>query len=68
MKQVKFKDIENDVIHGGILTDDGDIICGCCGGLIPQDEICESEEYDEAKQAQILEVYDAWTDLDEMII
>lgn len=28
MKWVKFKDIENDVIHGGILTGDGDIICG----------------------------------------
>lgn len=29
MKQVKFKDIPNDVIHGGILMDNGDIICGC---------------------------------------
>lgn len=67
MRQVKFKDIENDVIHGGILTDDGDIICGCCGGLIPEDEIGEPDESGE-KQAQILEVYDTWVDLDKVII
>ena len=27
MRQCKFYDIENNVVHGGILTDDGDI-CG----------------------------------------
>ena len=33
---VKFKDtIENDSeIHFGILLDDGDVICMCCGGTV----------------------------------
>lgn len=61
MKQVLFYDKENDVRHGGILTDEGDIICGCCGGLIPSDEI--GEEYDH----QILEIFDCWINLDEEI-
>ena len=61
MKQVKFIDKENKVVHGGILTDDGDIICGCCGGLIPSDEIGPEEDH------EILEVYDNWVNLDEEI-
>lgn len=61
MKQVMFYDKENDVKHGGILTDDGDIICGCCGGLIPADEIGDDCDH------QILEVFDDWVDLDEEI-
>ena len=61
MKQVMFYDKENDVKHGGILTDDGDIICGCCGGLIPADEIGDDGDH------QILEVFDNWVDLDEEI-
>lgn len=32
MKQVKIYDRENKIEHGGIITDDGNIICGCCGG------------------------------------
>jgi hypothetical protein len=36
--QVKFKDTENNVTHIGIRYDNGDIICGCCGGVIPFDE------------------------------
>ena len=56
-----FYDKENDVKHGGILTDDGDIICGCCGGLIPADEIGDGCDH------QILEVFDNWVDLDEEI-
>ena len=61
MKQVMFYDKENDVKHGGILTDDGDIICGCCGGLIPADEIGDDCDH------QILEIFDNWVDLDEEI-
>lgn len=61
MKQVMFYDKENDVKHGGILTEDGDIICGCCGGLIPADEIGDDCDH------QILEVFDNWVDLDEEI-
>lgn len=74
MKQVQFMDLENtnhkgsNVIHGGILKDNGDIICGCCGGLIPSDEIAKPGESSEGKQAEILEVYDTWVNLDETII
>lgn len=61
MKQVMFYDKVNEVKHGGILMDNGDIICGCCGGLIPSDEI--GDEYDH----EIIEVFDNWVDLDERI-
>ena len=62
MKQVKFKDIENNEVHGGILTDDGDVICGYCGGLIPADEL--TEEYGHI----ILEEFSEWASLDEAIL
>lgn len=62
MKQVMFYDKANKVKHGGILTDQGDIICGCCGGLIPADEI-GGEDNDHV----ILEVFDFWVNLDEEI-
>ena len=62
MKQVKFKDIENNEVHGGILTDDGDVICGCCCGLIPADEL--TEEYGHI----ILEEFSEWASLDEAIL
>lgn len=39
---VKFKDLESNTILGGILTDEGNIICGCCGGLIERDD-CQFE-------------------------
>ena len=61
MKQIMFYDKENQVKHGGILTDEGDIICGCCGGLIPADEIGEEHDH------QILKVFDNWSNLDEEI-
>lgn len=38
MQMVKFKDLENNIILGGILTDEGNIICGCCGSLIEKDD------------------------------
>ena len=58
MKQVMFYDKANDVRHGGILTDEGDIICACCGGIIPADEIGEEHDH------QILQVFNDWVDLD----
>lgn len=34
MKQVKFIELEEPKnFVGGILLDNGDVICGCCGGL-----------------------------------
>lgn len=38
MRMVKFKNLANDNIFGGILLDDDSIICGCCGGLIEKDD------------------------------
>lgn len=62
MKQILFYDKANDMKHGGILTDEGDIICGCCGGLIPRDEI-GGEDDDHI----IIKVYKNWINLDEEI-
>lgn len=62
MKQVKFKDKENDVILGGILLDDGDLVCACCGGLIPADELVTGEQF------EIIEVYETWIDFSQFII
>ena len=62
MKQVLFYDKVNQVKHGGILMDNGDIICGCCGGIIPADEIGGKDD-----DHKILKVYDFWVNLDEEI-
>ena len=60
MKQIKWFDKENQLTHGGILLDDGDIICACCGGLIPVDE--------QLGVVEILDIYDAWVDFSDEII
>lgn len=63
MKQIKFVDYmepDKKEIHGGILLDNGDCICGCCGGIFEADE--RGETWD------IVEVYDAWMNLDEEIL
>ena len=60
VKQVRFRDIENDVILGGLLVDDELLICGCCGG---EEYILEDNDLFE-----ILEVYDVWVDLSEPIL
>lgn len=39
MVQVKIYDRENKLEHGGIVLEDGSILCGCCGGIIASDEI-----------------------------
>lgn len=62
MKQVMFYDKTNGERHGGILTDSGDIICGCCGGVIPADEIGGRND-----DCVILKVFDFWVNLDEEI-
>ena len=60
MKQIKWFDKENELVHGGILLDNGDIICACCGGLIPADE--------QAEDVEILEIYPDWIDFSDSII
>ena len=64
MKQVKFYDRENGTVLGGILTDEGDIICGCCGGLIEADEIGNDDD----SLFTILETYKTWLNISEAIL
>ena len=59
MKQIKFLDIENNEIHGGVLTDDGNVICGCCGGI--------QEAEDEGITWKLLTIYEDWINIDEAI-
>ena len=59
-KQIRFYDTDNEVEHGGILLDNGDVICGCCGGLIEADEFKD--------ECVLLEEYEDWINLDEEII
>lgn len=51
-RQVIFRDKFEDDIHAGILLDDGNIICGCCGGLM------EPEDF------TLLRIYDFWANLE----
>lgn len=62
-KQVKFLDKQNKDTHIGIRTDDGDIICMCCGGLIEADEIGSGDHFD----YEITKEYPEWTNLDRII-
>jgi hypothetical protein len=59
MKQIEFVDKENNCTHGGILTDDGDVICGCCGGLFEADE--KGTTWDLVREIE-------WVNLDETIL
>lgn len=56
--QIRFFDIENNAVHGGIMLDNGDVICGCCGGLFKSSE--------QNKTWKLLEKYN-WLNLDEAI-
>lgn len=59
MKQCRIFDRANGYFHGGILLDNGDVICGCCGSLIPADEIGTGDG-----DHEIIRVYDTWQNLD----
>lgn len=59
-KQIKFSDLEDRSTHGGILLDNGDVICGCCGGLF--------EGIEKGITWELIEVYDSWESLDVAII
>lgn len=60
MKQCKFFDIENEKHQGGILLDDGSVICGCCGNILPADE--------RDKTWNLEEVYEDWVSLSDEIV
>lgn len=83
MKQVVIQDLENKVKHGGILLDNGDIVCGCCGGLIEKSEICYdselentlselgiqySSEKDNYFSHRIIKIYPEWKNIDNEIM
>lgn len=53
-KQVLFLDLEG-VVHAGLLLDDGNIICGCCGSLMRPGSYL------------LLHVYKEWVDIEEEI-
>lgn len=83
MKQVLIYDKENSVRHGGILLDNGDVVCACCGGLIPQDKIeniCDKKRKEtlsklgiiyncdgETATHQLFKVFPDWKNLDDVI-
>ena len=43
---VKLFDMENNVLHVGIVLDDGRVLCGCCGGTIEDDDIGTGDNCD----------------------
>jgi hypothetical protein len=60
-RQVKFIDYSNpEKALGGILFENGDVLCACCGGIFPMEEEYETFE--------IVNVYDNWIDFSENII
>lgn len=65
IKQIKFRDTESGLVHGGILLENGGIICACCGGYIEEDDV---GDIGDGSIAEIIEVYDDWIDFSEFII
>lgn len=55
-KQIQFKDLENNEIHGGIELDDGNVVCACCGGLFEKEE--KGETWEKVKS------FKTWVNLD----
>ena len=49
--------------HTGILLNDGNVICGCCGNLIEGNLIGNGED----KEYQIITIYDEWVNMDDLI-
>lgn len=60
MKQIMFEDLAEKRRHGGIMLDNGDVICGCCGGLFKADECGKSWR-------MLKDFADFWVNLDEEI-
>ena len=59
VKQVKFRDTINDEVFGGIMLEDGSIICGCCGYVISSALVGDAY--------RIVEEYSEWVDLSKEI-
>ena len=59
IQQIAFKDLANNVFHGGIMLENGDIVCGCCGKTLKANE--------KDIMWELIDTYDSWEDLDETI-
>ena len=59
IKQIKFLDKRENEILGGLLLENNDILCGCCGCIIPSDEQDDIE---------IIEIYSNWKNISDTII
>lgn len=56
--QVAFWDVDGDHYIGGIAYGD-EIICGCCGGVVSIEEVCEFAP----EGVEPIVVYDVWRDV-----
>ena len=61
VKQVKFYDSINDVLLGGLLFEDGSILCGECGAIIEPSDI-------EDLGISIVKIYEHWYSFSDVII
>ena len=61
IQQVIFEDLSEEpgTLMGGIMLENGDVICGCCGGIL--------EKADEGVTWKLVEKYDNWVDIDAAI-
>lgn len=68
---VKLYNIENEVYTHGIMMDDGNVICMCCGCTIEAEDIAVSVSTEEAKEKgfayRLIESFDDWVDLSRQI-
>lgn len=62
-KQIIIYNKETKEQHTGILLNNGNVICGCCGNLIKENLIGNRED----KEYQIITIYDKWVNMDDMI-
>lgn len=60
-QQIEFRTKRDSRIQGGILLDNGDILCLCCGAIFPADEHEENE-------VEIIHIFYTWKDLSQEIL
>lgn len=62
-KQIIIYNKETKEQHTGILLNNGNVICGCCGNLIKENLIGNGKD----KEYQIITIYDEWVNMDDLI-
>lgn len=60
IQQIEFEDVDG-TLNGGIMLDNGDIVCMCCGGLFLADE-------QEEMGIKIIHIFPTWLNLSQEII